>query len=242
MRGMVFTAALSLVVAASACAPSTAQISPEVAARDKAWEEALNAGDLAGLVSIYTDDARLLAPNAEMSQGKSGVEAAFRGMIAAGLKGSLKPIEAMAVGDTGYSVGTYALSDAKGAVVDRGKYLETLRKVGGEWKISNDIWNSDLPAPPPATDKLAIVFKVKDDARWLAAWEGEDSPRKLFAQHGAPSVTIFASADHPNQHALLVDVTDMNAFTTWVASPEVAAARAQDGVLKEGFMILAPRK
>jgi ketosteroid isomerase-like protein len=241
MRGIIF-AALSLVVAASACAPPSARNSPELTARDKTWEEAFNAGDLEKLASIYTDDARVLGPNAEMSRGKVGVEAAFRGMIATGFKGSLKPSETMVAGDIGYSIGAYEARDAKGAVVDRGKYMETFRNVGGEWKISNDAWNSDMPAATAGPAKVIIVHKVKDDARWLAAWEGEHSRREMFAQHGAPSVTIFASGDHPNYHALLVDVADMDAFTAWLKSPDVAAAKAEDGVIDEGLTMFTPRK
>jgi len=236
MRGLTF-AALSLAVAVSACAPA-AQNSPDIAAMDQAWEAALNAGDIASLVALYTDDARVLPPNAEMSQGKAAVEAAFNEMIAAGLQATLTPVETTEAGDIGYSVGTYELKDANGVAVDCGKYVEIFRNVGGEWKISNDTWNSDMPAAGGA--KMIIAHKVKDDALWLAAWEGEHGRREMFAQNGAPSVTIFSSPDNRNHHALLVDVADMDAFTAWASSPEATAAKAEDGVLDKGFMIFTP--
>ncbi len=237
MRGLTF-ATLSLVVAVSGCATPAARNSPDLAAMDEAWEAALNAGDIAKLVALYTDDARVLPPNAEMSQGKAAVEATFNEMIAAGLQGSLTSVEAMEAGDIGYSVGTYELKDANGVAVDSGKYVEAFRNVGGEWKISNDIWNSDIPATGGA--KMIIAHKVKDAAHWLAAWEGEHGRREVFAQNGAPSVTIFSSPDNRNHHALLVDVADMDAFTAWASSPEAAAAKAEDGVLDKGFMIFTP--
>ena len=162
--------------------------------------------------------------------------------MAGGLKGTLNPIESMAVGDMGHSVGSYELRDAKGAIVDRGKYIEILRKIGAEWKITNDTWNSDMPVAAAGGAKVIIVSKVKDDAHWYAAWEGEHGRRELFAKHGAPSVTIFASPGNPNHNALLVDVADMGAFTAWATSPSAAAAKAEDGVLDEGFMIFTPRK
>ena len=238
MRGLTL-AVLPLVVAVSACAPSAARNSPELSARDEAWEEAFNAGDAAKVAASYTDDARLLAPNATMSQGKAAVEAAFGEMISTGLKGSLSSIEAMVSGDIGYSVGTYELKDAGGASVDSGKYVETFRNVGGVWKISNDIWNSDRPAGGTGT-KMIIAHWVKDDALWRKAWEGEHGRRELFAQHGAPGVTIFASPDDPKHHALLVDVADMDAFTAWIGSDASAAAKKEDGVLDKGLTIFTP--
>ena len=33
---------------------------------------------------------------------------------------------------------------------DAGKYLVSWRRVNGQWKVVNDIWNSDNPPPPPA--------------------------------------------------------------------------------------------
>jgi len=231
----VMVAVLPLAVAVCACAPSAARNSPELSARDEAFEEAFNAGDAATVAAIYTDDARILAPNAEMSQGRAAAEAAFAQMIAAGLRLSLDSVDAMVAGDLGYSVGTYELKDAGGASVDSGKYVETFRNIGGEWQISNDIWNSDRPASSGGT-KLIISHKVKDDPRWLAAWQGEHGRREAFAQHGAPSVTIFASADHPKLHALLIDVTDMDAFTAWMASPEAATAKKEDGVIDDDLV------
>ena len=240
MRGYTFAMSLLLVLVASAGAAPTAQNSSDLAARDKAWEAAFNAGDLAKVASSYTDDARLLPPNAPIAQGKAAIQAEFGQMSAAGLRITLNPIEAMVAGDLGYSVGAYEITDAGASVIDRGKYMEILRNVGGEWKVSNDTWNSDMPMA--ASGNMVIVHKVKDDARWFAAWDKEHGRREVFAQHGAPSVTIFASPDHPNVHALLIDVTDMGAFQAWITSPEAAVAKAEDGVLDEGFTVFTPRK
>ena len=223
----------------SACAPPKAQNSPEIAAVDKAWAEAFNAGDVAKLTSYYTDDARLLPPNAPMAQGKAAIEKAFQDMLGpGGVKGTLSGLETTAAGDIGYSVGTYEFKDAQDAVVDRGKFIGVFRKVGNEWKYSNDTWNSDMPAAAGDSGKMIVVFKTKDHERWKSAWT-ENKRAEMFAQHGAPSVTLF-SGPGPDQHALLVTVSDKNAFTTFATSPEGSAAKAEDGVLDEGFMVLSP--
>jgi uncharacterized protein (TIGR02246 family) len=118
----------------------------EITALAKEFENALNAGDVEGIAALYADDCRLLPPNAEMTQGKEAVRAIFGGMIAAGLKGTLDTVEAVVTGKVGYRVGRYELKSPDGVVADQGKYIEIWRKIDGEWKIVNDIWNSDLPA------------------------------------------------------------------------------------------------
>lgn len=227
MREINFTPLL-LVVALGACAPASSE-SPELAALDESWEAALNAGDVDALVALYTDDARLLPPNVERGQGREAIAAAFGEMVSAGLTGELETIEARVAGDIGYTVGTYSLKGPDGAEVDRGKYMATWRPVGGEWRMSNDTWNSDMPAPFSGTT-LMITHEVEDPARWLAAWRGADSRHKMFAQNGAPHVRTYQSASNPRLTGLLIDVADMGALETMLNSPEGAAAKRQDGV------------
>jgi ketosteroid isomerase-like protein len=53
-----------------------------------------------------------------------------------------------------YDLGTYKLSgkDLQGnPVSDHGKFATVWKKqVNGSWKAVMDMWNSDLPAAPPA--------------------------------------------------------------------------------------------
>lgn len=229
MRG-IRLAVLLLAVVVVACAPPTAQEGPELAARANGWQQMLNAGDLEGLVAMYAEDARILPPNAEMQQGHDAVRAAFGSMIEAGLTGSLATTEAMVAGDLGYRVGTYGLQAADGAVVDRGKYIEIWRLIGGKWTITNDIWNSDLQAGDGEGTTLALTHEVGDPEVWLAAWRGPESRHALFADHGAPKVRVFQSRDNPNLTGLVVDVTDLEAFQAMLQSPEGQAAAAEDTV------------
>ncbi len=221
-------APLLLVVAVGACAPTSSE-SPELAALDESWEAALNAGDVDALVALYTDDARLMPPNAERGQGREAIAAVFGEMVSAGLTGELETIEAMVAGDIGYTVGTYSLKGPDGAAVDRGKYMATWRQVGGEWRMSNDTWNSDMPAPFSGTTVLA-THEVNDPAHWRAAWQGPNSRHQMFAQHGAPNVRLYQSSSNPRLTGLLIEVSDMDAFQAMLNSPEGAAAKRADGV------------
>ena len=140
MKFLNLTTALLVIVGVAACAPAPqgSQDSPEISAGSKAWNEALNAGDIESIVAMYTEDARILPPNAEIAQGHDAVRKIFGSMIDAGLGGTLATMEATEAGDIGYRVGTYVLETADGTVVDKGKYIETWRLVDGSWKISND--------------------------------------------------------------------------------------------------------
>lgn len=219
------------------CAQPVAQDSPEIAARSQAWEDAFNAKDVDALVAFYSADALVLPSHAPMGRGSDVVRGVFDEMISAGLSGTLDTLEATAVGDLGVHTGTYTLS-AGGVEVDRGKFMETWRKIDGEWRITADIFNSDLPAAPEG-DTLMITHEVEEGERWLAAWRGEDSRHQLFASHGAPHVRTFQSVDDPNLTGLLVTVADMAALSALLDSPEGDEAKAADGVVDATIRVLA---
>ena len=238
---------LLMIVACGQSAPAT---DPSViTSRSEIWETALNAGDIETLMANYTSDARILPPNEKAATGTAAVRAAFGSMIDAGISGSLTSIEAAVSGDIGYNVGNYALS-ADGEVVDTGKYLETWQRgTDGQWRISNDIWNSDMPAAPPAMPMgdgpkthLMITHEVDDVEHWLAAWRGEDSRHALFKANGAAHVHTFTTADNPNLVGLVIAVKDMAALNTMLASEAGMAAAAEDGVRADTLTVLTEAK
>jgi ketosteroid isomerase-like protein len=219
-------ATLLMIIAVGACYPAGSQESPELAAMSAAFADALNAGDIEAIAMMYTEDARLMPPNLETGVGRDFVRAAFGGMYDAGLRVELETVEAMASGDMGYRIGTYVLTGPDGSFVDKGKFVEIRQKIGGEWLMTNDTWNSDLPVP-----NMLITHEVTDADRWLAAWRGPDSRKGMFAEGGAPAVRVFQNIDNPNLTALLVGITDIDAFQAMLESDEGAAAKAADGVL-----------
>jgi ketosteroid isomerase-like protein len=194
-------------------------------------------------VDFYTSDARLLPPNGEMTSGKDAVRAVFGGMIEAGIGGDLTSIDAVVVGDIGYNVGTYTLTSGD-ALVDRGKFIETWsRGSDGQWRIANDIWNSDLPLATSETEPhsahVMILHEVENAEHWLAAWRGEDSRHKLFRDNGAAHVHTFQNAADPNLTGLVIAINDMAAFEAMLASEEGQAAAAEDGVKMDTMIIMS---
>jgi uncharacterized protein (TIGR02246 family) len=149
MKKLLSTLPLFLMILGCNQAPMSTDTTAIVAVTET-WEAALNAKDIDGIVALYTSDARVLPPNAEMASGEAGIRAVFGGMIDAGIGGELTSIGARASGDVGYDVGTYTLG-ADGAVADTGKWIVTfIRGDDGVWRISNDIFNSDNPPAAPA--------------------------------------------------------------------------------------------
>jgi len=224
-RTHVTALSLSVMLALGACYPAGSQESAELAATTNVWTEAFNAGDLDALMGIYAEDARILPPQAAMLQGRDAIRPVFSGMIDAGLKLELGTVEAVVAADVGHKVGTFTMFGPDGSVIDQGKFIEVWKQVGGDWMIANDIFNSDMPAP-----SMMITHEVADADRWLAAWQGPDSRRQMFAQNGAPSVRVFQSLQDPSLVGLMIGVADMDALQALLESPEGAAAKAEDGV------------
>ncbi|MGI9271239.1 MAG: YybH family protein [Woeseiaceae bacterium] len=210
----------------------------EITARSAEWDAAINAKDVDAVVAIYTDDARVMAPNRPMTVGSDGVRAEFGGMIEAGLSVKLTSIDAVVAGDVGHNIGTYTLS-AGDTVVDVGKFIETWARGGdGVWRISNDIYNSDNTPAGNQNEHLVILHEVDDADHWTAAWRGENSRHNLFEENGAAHVHTFRSVDNPHLTGLVVSVSDMAALQTMIESDEGVAAAEADGVRRDTIKVL----
>lgn len=234
------TGLLSLLLVLAGCGQGAISTDTSaLEARSDAWETALNARDIDSMVALYTDDARLLPPDGEMTSGRDGVRASFGGMIEAGIGGTTTIIEATVAGDVGYIVGTFDLvADEKS--VGTGKYIETWRLGDdGQWYIANDIYNNDpSPKPKMAMSHIMITHGVDDGDQWAAAWTGEDSRKKLFKENGAGHVHAFVSPDNPNLAGLVIAVKDMDKLKAMLGSEEGLAAAAADGVRADTILLL----
>lgn len=126
---------------------------------DAAQLKAAQALNAAGVAAYYSDDVTVLCPNQPLVSGKADAQKAWAAMLVPGTQISWAPskVEVAASGDLAYDQGTYTMSgpgpDGK-PMSDKGKYLAVVKKqADGSWKVSEDVWNSDLPAVAPAPAK-----------------------------------------------------------------------------------------
>ena len=119
------------------------------------YVKALRAGDVKGLLALYTDDAVEMRPNMPLIKGKAALQQFFENTFAASTldKFSLNHIEMRASGDMGYDAGTFTQTftptNSK-PINDSGKYVAICKRTGGVWKVAYLALNSDNP--PLATN------------------------------------------------------------------------------------------
>ena len=112
---------------------------------------AVSAGDAAKVASYYTADATFMAPNEPAVPRRANIQALFQKQMDAGSTShKLQPSESRISGDLAFEAGryTFGIKPKTGTpIADNGKYVIVLKKEGTGWKISHDIFNSDMPPP-----------------------------------------------------------------------------------------------
>ena len=139
-------------LALSSCTAPAAPADPGaiVTERNAAFMAAIAAGDGATAAANYMEDATMMPPGAAAVQGREAIGQFWQAGISAGIaRVELAPGEVIgASADTILERSTARIFNAAGDVIDQGKYVVVWRKVGDQWLMAWDIWNSD--APPPA--------------------------------------------------------------------------------------------
>jgi ketosteroid isomerase-like protein len=98
--------------------------------------------DVTALDHVYTADAHILPPGADMVQGISGIKSFWLSAIT-GLDvkdASLATVSAEAAGDSVVEIGRAELTLAGGQKVPV-KYVVHWKRDGDAWKWHTDIWN-----------------------------------------------------------------------------------------------------
>ena len=141
---MLRTAALALCLALAA-APAMAQSKSSIQKLNDKWAEAFNRGDAAAVAAMYTADAYVLPPGAEMAKGRKAIEDVWRGAMKQIGDIKVTTIDVKRLGPRAVrEIGTASFR-TKGQPPQDGtvKYAVVWEKVGGSWKLLQDIWNSN---------------------------------------------------------------------------------------------------
>jgi uncharacterized protein (TIGR02246 family) len=113
-----------------------------------AFLSALSSGDAEAAAAIYADDATLLAPAADVLQGRPAIERFWRTGVETGIEQvELAVIDLQQRGDIAFEVGRYALHvvpESGARVVDRGRYLVVHRvEADGRWRRAAEMFSPD---------------------------------------------------------------------------------------------------
>lgn len=109
-----------------------------------------NARDVEKLVTLFTKDGRTLAPYRPLAEGTAAVRQALQQSISDYDPRDLK-VETTRVevdGNIAFSLGTFTMNvrTPKGTRLDdKGKWIVTMRRESGMWRIVGHCFNTDLP-------------------------------------------------------------------------------------------------
>jgi ketosteroid isomerase-like protein len=105
--------------------------------------------DSAVMINIYTQDAKVFAPNSDVVIGRPAIAE----MVSEYMKFDIKEFreETTALyGNEDYLIneGTYFMSYGKDNTSEKGKFINIWKKVDGDWKLFSNMWNTSMPATP----------------------------------------------------------------------------------------------
>jgi ketosteroid isomerase-like protein len=112
---------------------------------NQGFEEAFNRGDPAAAArGVYTRDARILPPGAEMIQGRESIEQFWKAAAEQlGIRSvKLETVELQPMGDGALEIGR-AMLGLEGGQQLAVKYVVVWKQEDGGWKWHVDIWNTN---------------------------------------------------------------------------------------------------
>jgi ketosteroid isomerase-like protein len=129
-------------------APDNSADEANLKAAEAKWFELYNKGDAEGVSNLYAEDGQVFAPGAPAAVGRAAIRtflvSDMAGLKKAGLTDNGGETTGVGVsGDLAWVSGVWYLTDAKGKHVDTGKYTTVYKRVGTDWQIVRDTWNTD---------------------------------------------------------------------------------------------------
>jgi len=117
------------------------------------WVAANKAKDINKAVSFFASDAVVIEPNKPIKIGIEAIKKSWElwfsdtTFLHNSLIGTTDNIEVSASGDLGYARGTnhYSIKTPNGTVEYVDNFIDIFKKIDGEWKCIESIWNSDKP-------------------------------------------------------------------------------------------------
>jgi uncharacterized protein (TIGR02246 family) len=171
---------------ATVLAQSEGEVRRQIEAAQQKWGKAWNERDLETMLSLYAEDAQAYSPDSGITKGRAAMRQRF--------ERAFKPenhapetattLDVLAQGEFATETGTWVAKSEDGT--EEGSYLTVWRKIGGEWKVLREIYNSTgktskLPSSLSALEPLLgnwvgeTTFgdnKLRVTASWQASQSG----------------------------------------------------------------------
>ena len=136
-----------------------AATSPAFEAASTAFHQALRTNDAEALFAYVADDVMMMPPGEAAVLGINAMRDWYTGFLAQYRTSSLTLANREVYVGDGWAVelGVYewGLTPAAGGdpVLDRGNYMQVWKaQPDGQWRFAREIWNSSVPASPPAAE------------------------------------------------------------------------------------------
>jgi uncharacterized protein (TIGR02246 family) len=126
-------------------APAFGQSKAAIQKLNDEWTAAFNKGDSAAVAAMYAEDAYVLPPGADMVKGRAAIEAFWKQAVQQLGDAKLTTIDVLPLGrSAAREIGTVTLkTKAQPPQEIVGKYVVVWRRVGRDWKLATDIWNTN---------------------------------------------------------------------------------------------------
>jgi uncharacterized protein (TIGR02246 family) len=127
---------------------SARQADPDLDALLQQYQSAWNKGDAKSLAALYSQNAVRMQPTGASLMGRAAIEKFFVDSFAGVWKGTKLTLKAGATqrvnADVRVQEGTFEVSGGTGAPA-RGRYLNTVVREGGQWKLASVAPVADTP-------------------------------------------------------------------------------------------------
>jgi uncharacterized protein (TIGR02246 family) len=137
----------ALLTAICLCLPVSAEAQDKTTIQNlnDQFTRAFNTGDIAAVAAHYTENAVVLPSGAEMVMGRNAILTFWKAASEQMGDFKLTVVDVKPLGsDAAREIGTFSLR-TKGSQPKEvaGKYVVVWEKVGADWKIATDIWNTN---------------------------------------------------------------------------------------------------
>ncbi len=123
----------------------------EISAVQRRFLHLFATNDVAGIAACYTEDAQMLVSNMDVISGRAAIHSVFKFTTVQGHTLEFKTQELEVNGMTAVEVGRYTRKRSDGSTFDHGKYMVVWKRVGDEWKIHRDMFNTSVPKTAVST-------------------------------------------------------------------------------------------